>query len=326
MKIKKLLRKIRFIIDTYRLYLHDAKMYIRHSNGFHTNNTPQRALDTLIVFYHPLEKGLAMPQLRLGFGRDRLLTVIDMITHYEKKWGDKKNSIIKDAVGVIKEYDELHKKNMYRLDDKLQSAIDTIIRTHSEVKASHQPVFSKDEFFNNVESCFPSFAKSRRSLRNYSESEHVNCETIYKAIELSITAPSTCNRQSVRVHVVEDKNLVNDVLKLQSGNRGFGHLADKVLLITSDLQSWNVPGERFSPYIDSGIFAMNLLYALHYYKIAACPLNWSENTARNKKLHKLLNIPENEIITMMISCGCAPEHFTVVRSERKPLNNIMVKH
>lgn len=326
MKIKYLLRKVRFVINTYRLYLHDAKMYIRHSNGLHTNTTPKRALDYLIVFYHPIEKGLAMPDFRLGFGRERVLTVIDMINEYEEKWGDRNSSIIKDAVGVIKEYDRVHKKNKYKLDDKLQSAIDNLVMKHPEIEEAHQPEYSRDSFFANVHSDFPTFAKSRRSVRNYSETESINIEQIYKAIELSISSPSTCNRQSVKVHIVENRDMVKEVLNLQSGNRGFGHLADKVLLITSDLQSWNVPGERFSPYLDSGIFAMNLLYSLHYYGIGACPLNWSENASRNKKLHKLLNIPENEVVTMMISCGCVPEHFTVVRSERKVLNDIMVKH
>ncbi len=326
MEIKKYLRKVRFLVNTYRLYLHDAKMYIRHSNGFHFNSTPKRALDYLIVFYHPIEKGLTMPHLRLGFGRDRVLTVIDMITEYESKWGDKNNSIIRDAVGVIKEYDRVHKNNKYKLDDKLQSAIDNLVMQHPDVQDAHQPEYSKDSFFSNIHSDFPTFAKSRRSVRNYSETDSINIELLYKAIELSISSPSTCNRQSIKVHIVENRDMVKEVLKLQSGNRGFGHLADKVLLITSDLQSWNVPGERFSPYLDSGIFAMNLLYSLHYFRIGACPLNWSENAGRNRKLYKLLNIPENEVVTMMISCGCVPKQFKVVRSERKVLNDIVVKH
>lgn len=326
MSIKKYLRKVRFLVNTYRLYLHDARLYIRHSNGFHTNSTPQRALDYLTVFYHPIEKGLAMPQLRLGFGKDRVLAVIDMINDYELKWGDKNNSIVKNAVGVIKEYDKLHKRKKYKLDDKLQLSIDNLIKAYPDVKIAHQPEYSRDSFFSHTHSDFPDFAKSRRSVRNFTQKEHVDTRLVYNAIELSITSPSTCNRQSVKVHVVEDRDMVKEVMNLQSGNRGFGHLADKVLLITSDLQSWNVPGERFSPYIDSGIFAMNLLYALHYYNIGACPLNWSENAVRNERLHKLLNIPENEIITMMIVCGCVPNHFAIVRSERKSLNDILVKH
>lgn len=326
MNFRQLIRKIRFVINTYRLYLHDACLYIRYSNGFHTNVTQKRLLDYLIVFYHPIEKGLAMPNFRLGFGKDRLLSVINLINEYESKWGDNDNKIINDAISVIKEYDSIHKQIKYKLDSKLQAAIDNIILKHTNVYPSHQPDYSRDSFFSFSKSDFKEFAKSRRSVRNYLEDEHIDKKIIFNAIELSITAPSTCNRQSVKVHVIENKELVKDVLSLQSGNRGFGHLADYVLILTSDLQSWNVPGERFSPYIDSGIFAMNLLYSLHYYRIGACPLNWSENTARNEKLHKLLNIPDNEIITMMISCGRTPEYFKVVRSERKSLDDIMVKH
>lgn len=326
MSIKYIINKVRFVLNTYLLYLHDARMYILYSNGLHTNITSKRALDYLIVFYHPIEKGMAMPNLRLGFGRERVQRVIDIINDYESKWRYNNNRIINDAIGVIKEYDILHKKNQYPLDSKLQNSIDKLLQSHPDVKESHQPEFARDDFFSYINSDFMKFAKSRRSIRNYSETERINSDLIEKAIELSITSPSTCNRQSVRVHIVDNRELVKKVLNLQSGNRGFGHLADKVLLITSDLQSWNVPGERFSPYIDSGIFAMNLLYSLHYYKIGACPLNWSENTERNNKLHKILNIPPNEIITMMISCGCPPKHFSVVRSNRKSLDDILVKH
>lgn len=323
--ILNILRKIRFVINTYRLYLHDAYMYIKYSNGFFTGSTRQRLLDSLIVFYHPLEKGLTMPELRLGFGKDRILTVVGMINLYMKKWGDN-NEVITDAIEVIKEYDQLHKKNNFELSENVQSAIDSLLNNYNNVEPSVQPLFSKELFFSHTEAAFPEFAKSRRSIRNYDINQSVPKELILKAIDLSRTSPSTCNRQSVRAHIVDNKGKVQKVLALQSGNRGFGHLVDKVILITSDIQSWNVPGERFSPYLDSGFFAMNLLYALHYYHIGACPLNWSENSDRNYKLHKLLNIPDNEIITMMISCGYPVEVFKVVRSKRKPLSSIVVEH
>lgn len=325
MKIMNFLRKIRFIWQTYSLYLHDARMYVRYSNGFFCNDNKKKILDYLIVFYHPIEKGLAMPDLRLGFGKERVEKVIGLCNEYVRKYKDFPNVLI-DAIEVIAEYDQLHKSHNYRLDEDLQKHIDELLIKFPNITASSQLSFDCNDFFVKSKSPFPDFASSRRSLRDYDTKQTVDEKILKSAVDLAITAPSTCNRQSVKVHLVKDKELVKQVLSMQSGNRGFGHRVDKVLIITSDLQSWNVPGERFSPYIDGGIFAMNLLYALHYYHIGACPLNWSENVESNKKLHQLLGIPNHEIVIMMICCGMAPKEFKIVRSKRKSLNDILEEH
>lgn len=319
------LRKVRFLWQTYSLFLHDAKMYVRYSNGFHFNDNKKKMLDYLIVFYHPLEKGLAMSDCRLGFGQERVVKVINICNEYIRKYKDMPPVLI-DAIEVIAEYNQFHKSNNYRLDQKLQKHIDDLLVGFQDIIPSSQLAFSRENFFLKSGSPFPEFASSRRSLRDYVINQAIDENVLRAAINLAITAPSTCNRQSVKVHLVKDKELVHKVLSMQSGNRGFGDRADKVLVITSDLQSWNVPGERFSPYIDGGIFAMNLLYALHYHHIGACPLNWSENVGRNKKLHQLLGISNHEIVIMMICCGMAPQEFKIVRSKRKSLNDILEEH
>ena len=323
--IKNILRKIRFLWQTYFLFLHDAKVYVRYSNGFFCNDNRKKLLDYLIVFYHPIEKGLAMPECRLGFGRERLEMVISICNEYVRKYKDTPTVLI-DAIEVIAEYDRLHKSHNYRLDEELQKHIDDLLIRFQDVIPSFQLSFNRENFFSKSVSPFPEFAYSRRSLRDYDTTQTVDEDVLKSAIDLAITAPSTCNRQSVKVHLVKDKELVKQVLSMQSGNRGFGDRADKVLVITSDLQSWNVPGERFSPYIDGGIFAMNLLYALHYHQIGACPLNWSEDVKKNKKLHWILGIPNSEIVIMMICCGMAPSNFKIVRSKRKLLNDILEVH
>ena len=319
------LRKIRFIWQTYSLYLHDARIYVRYSNGFFCNDNKKKLLDYLIVFYHPIEKGLAMPDCRLGFGRERVEKVISLCNKYVSKYQDYPRVLI-DAIEVISEYAHLHKAHNYKLDERFQKQIDDFLIRFPDVSPSSQLSYSREDFFSKSYSPFPEFASSRRSLRDYDTKVAVDENVLKSAVDLAITAPSTCNRQSVKVHMVKNKELVKQVLAMQSGNRGFGNKADKVLVITSDLQSWNVPGERFSPYIDGGIFAMNLLYALHYHRIGACPLNWSENVERNNKLHQLLRIPEHEIVIMMICCGIAPSKFKIVRSKRKSLNDILEVH
>ncbi len=47
-------------------------------------------------------------------------------------------------------------------------------------------------------------------------------------------------------------------------------------------------------YIDGGIFLMNLLYALHFKNIAACPLHCALNLFKERKIKKMLGMKRSE--------------------------------
>ena len=61
---------------------------------------------------------------------------------------------------------------------------------------------------------------------------------------------------------------------------------------------------------------MNLLYALHFKKIATCPLNCSTTPEKDKKLRLLCNIPPSEVFIVMIACGIPPDNFKLASSPR----------
>jgi nitroreductase len=64
---------------------------------------------------------------------------------------------------------------------------------------------------------------------------------------------------------------------------------------------------------------MNLLYAIHYQKIAACILNCSNNIEKDKSLRKLCNIKNSEFFIAMIAFGIPPENFKIAGSKRYDL-------
>jgi hypothetical protein len=68
---------------------------------------------------------------------------------------------------------------------------------------------------------------------------------------------------------------------------------------------------------------LNLVYALHYYKIGTCILNWNQPVSKDKKLRKLMSIPNDEIIIAMIACGNVQNDFKVTASKRKSLNKLV---
>lgn len=58
--------------------------------------------------YHVVEKGLSMPERRLGFGHDAVLELISLIRNYSEKFPQ--NDQILHAISVLDAYREMHRK------------------------------------------------------------------------------------------------------------------------------------------------------------------------------------------------------------------------
>jgi nitroreductase len=219
------------------------------------------------------------------------------------------------------EYKYFHQKAVFELDYDLLNKINEFEIRYKDVIPSQQKIISKECYFNEVDKDFESFSNSRRSMRNYSGTD-VDAELIKQAITLARNAPSVCNRQSVRVHVYSNKETVQNLLRVQAGNRGFGHLANKVIVVTAELGAMHGLYERNQAFVDGGMWAMNLLYALHYYKIVACPLNCSNSLEKDKLLRKYGKIAKSETFIMLISIGYAADTFKIASSPRKSVDEI----
>src|SRR5690606_27746532 len=141
-------------------------------------------------------------------------------------------------------------------------------------------------------------------------------------IRIAQKSPSACNRQPNGVVIVDGKEMINKVLELQSGNRGFGFLSNKLLVVTSDISVFSRSFEKFGPHFNSGMFCMSLIYALHHFKIGNCALNWSTSYSKDKKLRELLKIEDNQYITLIIACGYPPDNFRFPSSPRRDLQSI----
>ena len=172
---------------------------------------------------------------------------------------------------------------------------------------------------------FGAFALSRYSVRHFADKE-IGREEIEQAIRWAQKTPSVCNRQSCRVHVFHDEASRTLALSHQNGNRGFGHESRAVMIVTSDLQHFHNPSERFQCWIDGGMFAMSLIYALHALNLGSCALNWSATCDRDVKLRSAVGIPDSEVVIMMIAVGHLPETFSVAQSPRKQLHEVVRWH
>lgn len=306
------------------LFDYDKKRFYEHSACAGGSQTYEGMRARIIMGYHIVEKGLTMANRRMGFGKNAIMRLMDDVTEFESKFG-KSDSQVNHAVGVIKEYLNLH-SDFKKLPEEAATAefwnkIGFFVEAHPSILASRQLHFSRDDFFAHNEDPFPIFASARHTVRNYS-SEPIAESVIVDAVRLAGTAPSACNRQHCRVHYLNDKDVMRRVLNLQNGNRGFGHLASCLLIVTADIEDtvWN--GERSDVYINGGIFLMNLCYALHYNKVGSCILNWSCLPETDIAVRRIVSLKPSETIIALLSCGYVPAEFDVCESPRDDFRSL----
>ena len=274
-------------------------------------------LSWLMIKTHIIEKGLTMPNRRLGFGYDRVRALINK-TKRTIEYHSHESVEVQTTINDLEQYLLLHEQERYVLPNDISTSIRDLLK-YKMIGTEKCYQANREDYFKKTDD-FAVFSKQRRSVRWYSQ-EKINDETIKKCISLAQSAPSACNRQSIKVYVISDRDKKNAILDLQTGNRGFGNMADKIVLITSDQRCWTWR-ERSMAYIDAGIFAMNLLYSFHYYEICACPLNALMSIDNRKTLRQIVGYYKTEIPMLFISVGRAPEQFLIPGSQRKDSKDI----
>lgn len=315
------MKNLKILVSLNKAYIYDLRRYYKYSE-IKGSDTSTKLIGRIIKEYHVMEKGLTMPQTRLGFGKELMLTLCNDCNDYILKYGTEDEQLL-HAVGVIAEYEKYHSNKNFVLDGVISNAIENIKTKLKEIKITAQKKISKQEFFKNTESSFLQFSNSRSSVRSFTD-EEIPIEKINDSLNLVRNTPSVCNRQGWRTYVFTNKEKINEILEIQGGSRGFGHLTNKLIVITEELGVLSGVYERNQAFVDGGIYAMNVLYALHYYKIGSCILNCSKTPEKDLLLRNSCKIKDSEVFIAMIACGIPPETFMTAVSKRYDLNKTNV--
>ena len=311
-------------------FAYDKERYEISASSKRDFARPQHHLAYLIMLYHSLEKGMSMPDPRPGYGRakaDELLKEVVICLELGVR-----DSHVNSALSVLTTYVEFN-KTLGVVFSKIEDDIHQI-REMYRVELTEVPIrdtgggrrlVNQTPVNDQVAKEFEAFVYSRHSIRDFTD-RPIAVDSIALAVHIAQKSPSVCNRQSARVHVFENNDLGSKILKLQNGNTGFGHTANKIFIITSDLSAFLSIGERNQSWIDGGLFAMTFIFALHSQGIGTCCLNWSKEFEDDKSLRKLADIPEEENIIMLIAAGYPPESAFVPWSHRRPVNDVISFH
>ena len=123
----------------------------------------------------------------------------------------------------------------------------------------------------------------------------------------------------MRVHSVSEPATVHEILDLQGGFRSESEGIRQLLLVTADLTFTYMEGmDRQQPYIDGGIYLMNLLYALHYHGVGACAGNASLLPRDEARILSLAGCREAEALIAIVPIGFPATPILTTPSRRRP--------
>lgn len=266
---------------------------------------------SIIRLYHTLEKGLTYENYRPGFGKQNVSDLISSLEQYASKY-DISKDFYETALSVLQSY--VKKNQEYGLiDEALESRIKKLpgIANHNGGAISFTPL--TEEKVQQLG--FKDFAENRHSIRHFSN-ETVDINRVLFALKIAQNTPSACNRQGWKTIIIENKNTMKTVLDNQNGNRGFGNEFDKLLLVVGDLRLFQKKREINQVFVDGGMYAMNLLNALHYEHIASIPLSAALTIMQEENIRKALSLDDAEVPILFIGIGNYPSNCVTTASKR----------
>lgn len=310
-----------------RYYIYD----IRHTyRAMHwpTGHKARQTLSSALLFqYHKLEKGLVMPGKRRFFGVDPAEATMKMMHRWQAVGYELDDPVYLGAIETLRGYRERLRENSLDPEDKVSSRLDHFLsrcNVADDALSTPQKLAELPMTYSSAETAFRALAEARRSVRDY-RPEPVPEAILREAVQMAQLSPSACNRQPWRVYLISDDEKKQQLLSYQNGNRGFGHLAPHIAIVTADEQSFFDASERHEPYIDGGLFSMSFIFALSAQGVGSCCLNWCVPPAKDKAVHRLFDLPESQRIVMLIAIGYAPEDCMVPRSPRRDTDAVLIK-
>lgn len=301
---------------------YDAVRVIRHTHFWCQPYTRNQIDAKLWSKAHVIEKGMSLPEPRIPYGEKSVRELADLCRAYRQNGFPDDGVAICNAISIIQEHEAFHRRHGWEITLPPELSADKSNDDNAPRIVAGIHEFTRDSYRQSAKGSFAEMAASRSSFRAFT-GESINPDDVRKALDIARKTPSACNRQSWRCHWIRNRGMIDEVRALQSGNRGFGEKADSFLAITADISAYGGAKERNQTYVDGGMFAMSVLYGLHFVGIGACPLNWSVTGTVDRALRRVVPIPDNENVVMLIAIGALPKTVRVARSTRIELSSVL---
>lgn len=296
----------------------DGLRFWRHSFTVRASDREQLR-GRIAMDLHFLEYGLALREPTPGHGLDKAERLINDLETYMRRW--KSDAQVEIAVRALEAHLELNAEAARA--EAIRARLERLAKdVGADLRGGVEEVAREQIVAQGRTVDFVAFTAVRHSIRQFGL-DPVPVEAICRAARVAQQSPSSCNRQTCRLHVWTDPLSVACIAAPQSGNRGFGHQLGGIAVVWSDLRNWTGAGERTSGLVDGGMFAMRFILALHAEGLGTISLNWSEEPPKDRVLRRLIGLPESAQVVVMVGFGALPDRLRVPVSQRRPLETCL---
>lgn len=248
---------------------------------------------------HRLEKGLIMEPRRDVFATDY---IEETVNAYEKSLRENgTNDELNWAEDVLNQYFQatLRTPTIDRAKNKFRHISLSQATQTTRTPFKFTPTLSPVNYNEML-----ALSKRRRSVRWYQD-KAVSRQDIDEAIAVALQAPSACNRHPYRFIIFDDPKSIAKVAQLPMGAKGFEHNFPVLIALVGRLRAYPHPRDRHVIYVDGGLAAMSLMFALETKGLASCPINWPDIKSKELAAAKQLKLDTDERIIMFMSVGYA---------------------
>lgn len=313
-KLKRIYREWRLKYDILKDVLTYCKLQFRHNASIRTEDNISKMQYTLLRENHIIEKGMSMKSPKKGFGQNKVSILLEHLMQYYLLYGHQDLFFLSYPLATIKEYIDFTRFNgvsIPEIEKKYNQFVHKVGELDIVTIAGVKQVNVAD-IQNKAMGDFKSLLYSRHSIR-YFRKELPEHGIIDEVLALAQRTPSACNRQGWKTYVYYNEASYS-LLKWQGGARGFEEEIPCSILVTANLNAF-LGHEVFQAYVDGGLYAMNLINALHYKGLGTIPLSCGFHFDKLNLLHQF-DIPENEVPIVIIGCGILMDEFKVAISAR----------
>lgn len=225
-------------------------------------------------YAHIIDKGLQSPSREAGHGNKTYTLLLSMLSSVQEDtqteaWGKL----------IAKKYEELQAKklNDYKNFEFLNS---------NKIQ------------FNNLRA----HLTERRSIRHFEE-RAVETTELHQLLELARWAPSSCNRQTIRLYATTNEEIATACARQNNGATNItGTYA--FVCVCYDSRSYHYPHEAFTGIVDTSLAFSNIVSGAHSLGLGGCVLNWSNSSKKQEsELRELLSIQQQDVICFNFLVG-----------------------
>ena len=300
------------------------KKVIRQEKKIVGNNLHFDIEKQLLLISHSLEKGMSIPNSKIGFG----IKKAEYLILYQKKYislGFEVSSFaFRESVAVLQKWIDFSKQNGVNV-DKIKNESNSIMKLANiaDISAGFNVIGMEKVYSKIDKSLVEYFISTKHSVRQYIK-KPIPDDIMLNVMKMTAYAPSACNRQPCKIYWTSDMEKVGIISHLIPGNKGFEDEVPNWAFVSVDRRFFN-GAEGLQGYVNGGIYLAYFILCLHANAIGSCIFQIPIADKNVPVIKKLAGISDCEAIIAAVGFGYAADTLKFACAQRRPISETLVK-